>query len=104
MEIDWNEGTAASRRDPAQGGENLVTTWKIWARHEYGSLMKAYEAVNDAWDGMATINNISRWERGTRRIPPHVINHMIGQLLPVLMAESSDPTFIQARLRLPQGG
>lgn len=98
--IDWDEGTLASRRLGGRG--NLVTTWKTWARFEYGSLTKAYEAIAADLGGGATITNISRWERGVRRLPPLVANYMMHDVLPVVLKESSDPAFIEERIRLPE--
>ena len=99
-QIDWNSGTLASRR---QGGNsNIVTTWKIWAKYEYGSLRAAYEELERNFLGTSVATNISRWERGVRRIPPSVANYMIHDVLPVILRDFTDPPSIEERIRLPK--
>lgn len=98
--IDWDSGTLASRR---QGGHsNIVTTWKIWAKYKYGSLSAAYEELESHFNGTSVATNISRWERGVRRLPPSVANYMIHDVLPVILRDFSDPYFIEKKIRLPK--
>lgn len=97
-EIQWLGGTIASRR---AGTGNLVSSWKAWAIVNYGSLAKAYKAIESELGGAADPGNISRWERGVRRMPPSAVNYMLNEILPDLLAESADPLFILERIQLP---
>lgn len=80
---------------------NLVSSWKAWAKKRYGTLKKAYSAIETSLGGMAASGNISRWERGVRRMPPAAVNYMLDDVLPVLLAESTDSKFIIERIQLP---
>lgn len=97
-DIKWLGGTIASRR---AGTGNLVSSWKAWAMVEYGSLARAYEAIESELGGAADQGNISRWERGVRRMPPSAVNYMLNDILPALLAESADPQFVLDRIQLP---
>lgn len=97
--VEWLGGTAVSRR--RGDGGNLVSSWKAWGRVRYGNLGNAYAAMESELGSIGTITNISRWERGVRRVPPVVINYMLSDVLPALLAESTDVEFIYTRLRLP---
>lgn len=97
-EIKWIGGTKASRES---GRGNLVSSWKAWASVKYGTLSEGLDTIEGAFGGMAARGNVSRWERGTRRMPAEVVNYMLSDVLPVLLAESTDPEFVFERVQQP---
>lgn len=97
-EIKWIGGTEVSRKS---GRGNLVSSWKAWASVQYGTLSIGLDTIEQEFGGVAARGNISRWERGIRRMPPEVVNYMLLDVLPALLAESTDLEFVYERIQQP---